>query len=292
MPDVDTKLLRSFLSVATERSFSTAAKRLGCSQATMSQRIRQLEALLGVTLFERGYHSVTLTSGGTELLPHAQAVVDEHDNFLNRAHKGQVSGSVRLGIAEDYVLPMLARLLKRVQQAYSGIELSIVTGLSRSLCQQIEARSLDLAVVTLPEIRAGAHVLAEPELKWVAAPGFRHAKGTPWPIAFFPEGCAFRAAATKCLIEQGITFRESLVSSSGQVIQSAAAAETAITIMASGTIPADLAPVSQHHGLPTLPKTCIQIVERDQGLSHAALQIKKLVIGAFSAHPANSLVGS
>ncbi|NVO58389.1 LysR family transcriptional regulator [Rhodobacteraceae bacterium B1Z28] len=281
MYDIDTKLLRSFLSVATERSFSNAASRLGYSQATMSQRIRQLEGLLGVTLFERGYHSVVLTPGGTELLPHAQRVVDEHDNFLNRARKGQVSGNVRLGIAEDYVLPMLANLLKRVQQIYPGIELSIVTGLSRNLCQQVEARNLDLAVVTLPETKPGAHVLAEPDLKWVAAPGFRHGEGTPWPIAFFPEGCAFRAAAKKCLAEQGIAFREVLVSPSGQVIQSAAAAETAITVMALGTIPVELRPLSKSYRLPNLPRTCIQIVERDKGLSSAALQIKELVISAF-----------
>lgn len=281
MHDVDTKLLRSFLSVAAERSFSTAANRIGCSQATMSQRIRQLEALIGVTLFERGYHSVTLTPGGTELLPYAQAVVDEHDNFLNRVRKGQVSGSVRLGIAEDYVLPMLGRLLRHAGQVYPGIELSIVTGLSRVLCQQVEARSLDLAVVTLSEKLPGAHVLAQPELKWVAAPGFRRAEGAPWPVAFYPEGCAFRAVATKSLIEQGIVFRETLVSASGQVLQSAAAAETAITVMASGTIPAELKPIAQGQGLPMLPQTCIQVVERDQGLSTAAQQIKELAIGVF-----------
>ena len=281
MHDIDTKLLRSFLSVATERSFSKAAGRLGCSQATMSQRVRQLEALLNQALFERGYHNVALTPSGAELLPHAQAVVDAHDTFLNLAQKGQVSGSGRLGIAEDYVLPMLARLLKRVQQAYPGIELNIVSGLSRTLCQQVEARSLDLAVVTLPEIRKGALVLAEPDLTWVAAPGFRHAPGAPWPIALFPEGCAFRAATVKCLTDHGVAFREALVSPSGQVIQSAVAAETAITVMAAGTIPPGLGPIPKTENLPSLGKTCIQIIERSQGLSQAARQIKELVVGAY-----------
>jgi len=281
MHDIDTKLLRSFLSVAAERSFSTAATRLGCSQATMSQRIRQLEALLGVTLFERGYHSVSLTPVGAELQPHAQAVVDVHDTFLSRVRKGQITGAVRLGVAEDYVLPMLSRLLKRVQQVYPGIELSVVSGLSHSLCQQVEARSLDLAVVTLPEIRKGAHVLAEPLLEWVAAPGFSHDGSTPWPVALFPDGCAFRAVATKRLKENGISFREALVSPSGQVIQSAVAADTAITVMASGTIPVELAPLPKGHILPALPRTSIQIVERGLGLSRAAQQIKELVIAVF-----------
>ncbi|MEH6545405.1 MAG: LysR family transcriptional regulator, partial [Sneathiella sp.] len=130
MLDIDTKFLRSFLSVASERSFSKAAIRAGCSQATMSQRIRQLEQMLDVTLFQRAYHDVSLTMAGIEMMPLAQAIVDKHDTLVGRMHGSQVIGSVRLGIAEDYVLPMLSRLLTTVQNSHPGIELSIVSGLS------------------------------------------------------------------------------------------------------------------------------------------------------------------
>ena len=74
MHDIDTKLLRSFLTVTAERSFSRAATRLGCSQATMSQRILQLESLLGVALFRRDYHDVTLTPAGQDLRAEARGL--------------------------------------------------------------------------------------------------------------------------------------------------------------------------------------------------------------------------
>ena len=275
MHDVDTKLLRSFLTVAAERSFSRAATRLSCSQATMSQRILQLEALLGVALFRRDYHDVTLTPAGQDLRAEAQAVVDAHDGLIARVTRGRVAGSVRLGIAEDYVLPTLPMLWRTLRQHLPGVEISVLTGLSRDLCRQVEARSLDMAIVTLPEILPKARVLTKPPLLWVAAPAFEMPKDGVLPLALFPEGCAFRAAALPRLTQP---HRLALVSASGQVIHAAVVAGLAVTVMAAGTIPQDLTPLS---GLPDLPETCIQIVTRAQGLSPAAEAVRALVEGLW-----------
>ncbi|NBZ90099.1 LysR family transcriptional regulator [Stagnihabitans tardus] len=274
MHDIDTKLLRAFLTVAAERSFSRAAMRLGCSQATMSQRILQLEALLGVALLRRDYHDVTLTPAGQDLRAEAQALVDAHDGLVARVMRGRVAGSVRLGIAEDYVLPLLPQLWRRLGQ-FPGVEIAVVTGLSRDLCRQVEARSLDMAVVTLPETLPLAKVLARPPLLWVAAPGFEMPQDGVLPLALFPEGCAFRATALPLLTQ---LHRLALVSASGQVIHAAVVAGLAATVMAAGTIPQDLAPLN---GLPELPLTCIQIVTREQGLSPAGEAVRGLVEGLW-----------
>jgi len=271
MRDIDTKLLRSFLTVTAERSFSRAATRLSCSQATMSQRVLQLESLLGVALFRRDYHDVTLTPAGQDLRAQAQAVLDAHDGLIARVTRGQVAGSVRLGIAEDYMLPMLPQLWRKLRQHLPGVEISVLTGLSRDLCRQVEARTLDMAVVTLSESLPMARVLTKPPLLWIAAPAFEIPEDGVLPLALFPEGCAFRAAALPRLTQP---HRLALVSASGQVIHAAVVAGMAATVMAAGTVPQDLAPLS---GLPDLPLTCIQIVTRAQGLSPAAEAVRALV---------------
>ena len=276
MADVDTKLLRSFLTVAAERSFSRAAARLGCSQATMSQRIGQLEALIGLSLFQRNYHEVLLTQSGKDLVPQAQQVVDAHDGFVGFARRGQLEGSVRLGIAEDYVLPMLPHLLRILQHRLPSVELSVVTGLSRQLCQHVDARSLDMAVVTLMTPLPTARKLAEPCLRWVASANFVPPSESPWPIAVFPEGCAFRSVAERQLNIRGVPHRIALVSASGQVIHAAVAAGLAMTVMAAGTLPPDLK-VLQHPDLPELPNTSIQIVTRAQGMSAAMREVEEIV---------------
>ena len=279
--DLDTRLLRSFLTVAAERSFSRGAARLGCSQATMSQRVIQLEALIGVALFKRDYHDVALTAAGAELLEKAQQVVDVHDAFVAHARRGHISGGVRLGIAEDYVLPMLPKLLRSLRRRLPAVELSVVTGLSRHLCQQVEARTLDVAVITLPHVLPQAEILAQPTLQWVASAAFRLPEDGVWPFAFFPEGCAFRAAALHSLIEAGVAHRIALVSASGQVIQAAVAADLAATVMAAGTLPSNLRALTDPSGLPDLPQTCIQIVTRAQGMSAAMHEVKAIVTDAW-----------
>lgn len=228
-----------------------------------------------MALFRRDYHDVTLTPAGQDLRAEAQAVVDAHDGLIARVTRGRVAGSVRLGIAEDYVLPMLPQLWRTLRQRLPGVEISVLTGLSRDLCRQVEARSLDMAVVTLPEILPMARVLTKPQLLWVAAPAFEMPEDGVLPLALFPEGCAFRAAALPRLTRP---HRLALVSASGQVIHAAVVAGLAATVMAAGTVPQDLAPLS---GLPDLPQTCIQIVTRAQGLSPAAEEVRALVEGLW-----------
>ena len=171
MIDLDTKQLRSFLCLAVERSFSEAARQLGCSQATMSVRIQKLEETFGVRLFDRGPHEVKLTAEGRDLLPDIRALVDMQDRMYERTQTRRVIGQIRIGIAESYEASLLPGLLKYMQQNYAAAELDITCRPSWRLQQLIEARTLDLAVVTLPEESQSAVVLRRPQLHWVAAPG-------------------------------------------------------------------------------------------------------------------------
>lgn len=69
--NIDTRLVRAFLTVAAECSFSVAAELQGCSQGTMSLRIRTLEDQLGIRLFDRTHSKIRLTTAGQDLLPSA-----------------------------------------------------------------------------------------------------------------------------------------------------------------------------------------------------------------------------
>lgn len=68
-------LLRTFIEVHRQRNFGEAAKSLFVTQAAVSARIKQLEALLGVRLFERSARFVNPTAAGNRFLHHADRMV-------------------------------------------------------------------------------------------------------------------------------------------------------------------------------------------------------------------------
>ena len=84
---MDSRPLSYFVAVAEELNFARAAERLGISPPPLSRAIRRLEADLGVTLFERTTHSVTLTPAGTVLLAEARIALDALQAAARRAQR-------------------------------------------------------------------------------------------------------------------------------------------------------------------------------------------------------------
>ena len=238
MIDVDTKQLRSFLCLATERSFSEAARHIECSQATMSLRIQKLEDALGIRLFHRGRHEVKLTAEGLDLLPDIQKVVDLQDRMYERVQSTRALGKVRLGIAEGYEVELLPELLKYMFQNHAAAELDIRCRPSWRLQQMINARVLDLAIVTLlPEKAPLAVELCWSQLYWVAAPGMELDPLMPVPVAWNSGNCFFRSAAVAALKGQGKAYRELLCNDDSRVVQAAVESGVAVTVMAEKTFP-------------------------------------------------------
>src|SRR5215471_16723146 len=97
---VEVRHLRYFLSVAGAGSFSRAADRLGISQPSVSQQIRELEENLRVSLFQRRGKRILLTAAGLIFQEHARAILRQLENFLDELSSGsaQLRGALRLGV--------------------------------------------------------------------------------------------------------------------------------------------------------------------------------------------------
>lgn len=281
MIDIDTKLLRSFLVVATEKSFSTAAERLGCSQGTMSVRIRSLEKQLGHRLFHRARLNVKVTAAGQDLLPHARSIVDRHDRLIERANTRRVSGRVKLGVGEDHGSELFSRLRQQLHEGYTAIELDIVCQSRRVLAEETLCGALDLAIVTSLEGIPSGTLLSRRRLQWVASRDFVFDDTAPLPVACFPEGCSLREAGLAGLDSRNIDWRLAICSPSEEVIRDAVSAGAAITVMTEGTIPGDLKAIVRPSLLPPLGRARIQLLEKPGDQTGAALAVKREVVNAF-----------
>ena len=281
MIDVDTKLFRTFLTVATEQSFSVSARRMGYSQATMSLRIQALEEKLGVRLLDRGPRAVRLTAEGRDLLPEIQALVDMHDRMVEQLHERPAFATVRVGIAESCGASFLLELMNGALDKGSGVQLDILCRRGSRLRRMIEARRLDLAVVALPGNAPGGLELAGLKLHWVASPRFALDLGAPVPVAWYEKDCPFRGAGIATLERNGIAYREVLPDPDEQVVKAAMAAGAAVTVWVDGGIPETLEALPPHSGLPQLDRASVRLLERTGARSEATATVRQKIVEAY-----------
>ena len=169
--------LRTFVTIAENKHFGTAAAKLNISQPSLSQALVALESGLNVQLIERSTRRVIITPAGEKLLPLAKATLDAADNFLSHAHgaTGTLSGPLSIGIIPTiapYILPIVIELFR---EEYPELELHIVEDQTKHLIQMLRDGALDCAVLAVPTNTAGLQEipLYEEEFQMVVPVGHK-----------------------------------------------------------------------------------------------------------------------
>ncbi len=167
---MDIQQLRCFVAVAEELHFGHAADRLHITASPLSRRIRELERELGEELFVRGYHQVTLTRSGRELLEPAADVVRRFDALQARRPDRTARSMREIGAAPLLTPTIVDLVLGTFKQLYPDIELPITLERSAVLMDMLCAREVDLAVVHLP--------VTDPGLRGLELARYRYAVAT------------------------------------------------------------------------------------------------------------------
>ena len=142
---MDLRGLKIFIEVAELGSFTRAGERLGYSQPTVSFQIKQLERELGVQLFDRIGHTVSLTDAGRDALVYAQRIcLDYQEMALGADARRDPSGVVRLGMADSLCDPLITAAFSRFREAYPKISLKIITGGTADLFRLLDHNEVDL----------------------------------------------------------------------------------------------------------------------------------------------------
>lgn len=120
--------LRYFVEVASELSFSKAARRLHVSQPAISRQIRDLELEIGAELFVRQENQVRLTEQGRLLLDGAREILAKSALWLEKAKWQAAAAGSRLTVAHYGTLFVvhIAPALARVRQIFPGVHLTLV----------------------------------------------------------------------------------------------------------------------------------------------------------------------
>lgn len=149
---MDVRVLRYFLTVAREASFSRAADALYMSQPTLSRQIRDLEEELGTTLFVRTNRNVTLTRDGMRLRRRAQEIVELMDRTREEFENldEDISGDVCIGSGETHAMRALARVAIDVRREHPGVRYHLFSGNADDVTERLDRGLLDFGVVIDP----------------------------------------------------------------------------------------------------------------------------------------------
>lgn len=222
---MDTGDLTVFAAVARAGGITKAAAALNTVQSNVTQRIRLLEAELGVPLFHRHSRGVTLTSAGTQLLPYAERIGRLMDEAKQAAGNGpEPRGRIAIGALETATALRLPAVLAAYAAACPEVDIEISTGTTATLIDAVLEHRIEAAFVAGP-VRHGdltAVPLLEEELVLVTAPGIatlpdlialaapnsgktEAAKTDKIKLIVFRAGCTYRARLEALLAARGIT---------------------------------------------------------------------------------------
>jgi len=141
--------LQYISAVATEGSFSGAARALGVAQPALSQQIGLLEQELDTTLFLRSQSGAEPTQSGSILIQHAQQILDQvdlarHDTMNNTS---EPSGEVSLTMANAISASVLPPLVAQIAQKYPKISLRVQSDSSPKVQLALENGRSDIGVL-------------------------------------------------------------------------------------------------------------------------------------------------
>ena len=145
---MDLRSLRYFAEVALTGNFSRAASRLHRTQPAVSRCIGDLEAELGVRLFERVGRRAVLTSGGRALLERVRSLLTEADavsDFARLLAAGKTS-VLRVGAVPNMIERVLPDVLRRYRLRRPEVEVVLKPEGGTALLRALENGDVDLAL--------------------------------------------------------------------------------------------------------------------------------------------------
>ncbi len=263
----DLDLLRSFVAIAEEKSFTRAAARVGRTQAAVSLQMQRLEGMLGKVVIVRGKGgSVDLNGDGLFLLERARELLALNDDIMRSMQATPVHGTIRLGIAVELSARFLPRILDRFAHAAPGVEVEVEANASCALALKLKNAELDLAILRdgLQPRQWTAVEVWRSQIRWVTSEKHGQHLREPLPLSTSPADCPWRPAELaecpwrsmmmRALERHGKPYR--VVSTSGTTQAQMAAAQAGLAITSTlldDLLPEGLRVVRPEEGLPELP---------------------------------------
>jgi DNA-binding transcriptional LysR family regulator len=282
----DLRHIRAFLALARAGSFTRAAAELHMSQPTLTVQIQQLEAAVGVKLFDRNKRHVALTQAGRDLrvpleriLLDLEAIATSTAELL--AHR---RGLVTVAALPSVAAGLLPRAIRRLSESYPGIAVRVYDGVASTVAAMVKNGQVDFGISsqTYGDRELTSHVLLMDRLCAVVAhahPLARKRSMTLQELARHPLILMVKDSSSRQIVDLAFD-REGLVSNVAyETTYGTSVAGLAQAGLGIGVLPESMAAPSRLHQLrirgEALTRRISIIIRAGRSLSPTADKLKQ-----------------
>jgi LysR family transcriptional regulator, cell division regulator len=260
---MELKDLEIFQMVAEKGTVSEVAKEFNYVQSNITSRIQKLETELKTPLFNRHRRGMTLTPEGKVLLSYSEKILLLTEEMKKAVqNKNEPTGKLEIGTVETvYQLP---KILSTYIKSYKNVDLSLFTGVTETLEEEVLNHKLDGAFVTESNFHADlvSHEVFDEELVLISDMRNDIDELKDEPFLCFSKGCGYRARLEMWYKDQNIIPRK---------------------VMEFGTLETILSSVAMGLGVSFVPKSSVEQMEqrgliRSHTLPHKYSKIKTVFI--------------
>ena len=149
---MELRVLRYFLAVAAEGSFTKASNILHVSQPALSRQIMDLEDELNCKLFARGSHGVGLTEDGILLKRRAEEILEiaERTRGEFSRRRDDIAGEIYIGAGETSGIRAVADVANELRKKYPAITFNFHSGNAEDIMEKLDKGLLDFGLIIQP----------------------------------------------------------------------------------------------------------------------------------------------
>lgn len=294
---MDLRQVKTFLCIAKMGSFIQAAGQLGYTQSTVTTQIKNLEENLGIKLFDRLGHKISLTAEGKTFKAYAEKIIRlASEARAAVAPAATPAGTIILGTGESLSTYKLPLLLQTYRQKYPDVELVLKFENCSTVRESIRSNDLDI-VLTINRKFEDPDFIVKPltiePMLFICAPNHPFVQETISPqdlseVCFIltEPGCSYRAVIENMLHDANVTPRSSMEVNSIESIKQLVMLGLGVSFLPQFTVEKELqnsqlAAVS--HSIPLPPFMAQLVYHKSKWLSPALQAFIATVDETFAA---------
>jgi DNA-binding transcriptional LysR family regulator len=292
--NLQTDLLRTFVTVVDLRNFTETGVALGRTQPAISLQIKRLEVLAGVKLLSHKGKQIELTSDGQALLGYAREILRLNDRAVASLQRAKFLGTFKIGLPIDYSIEYFQRIITEFARANPQVLLDIRCDRSRDLLPALHQDDLDMAIAitdTMPAPHVSLYWSERPV--WACGRGHQIDPDAPVKIIAHPDGCFYRKRMLDALNAEGRDWHVAFESPGISALQHAVLDGMGVTALTKKTLMPGMRILHPREGFPKLANIHIGLFYKHIKMSDAALKLIEQItdgINAFQA-PTRALNG-